>query len=1042
MRVKKYAVFFLMLAVMLFAGTFDAFSQVTTLGKEFWFGFMENNGIPPEAPDQGIVVITASEPSDGVLEYNGRSFPFSLATGQQFFHRIDDFDILHRTSGMIESKGVYIISSGNVSVYAFNERFRSADGTVILPITTLGKDYFITSHFEVMTTTVNYEANQNNESTLLVVGVENNTRVEITPSVWTLTGNAPLVPFFIDLNRGQSYQIKARGDLTGTRVRVVGENVEECKNLAVFGGNKWSSVGDCGQANDNLFQQAYPVNTWGTEFFHIPLAGRSSGELVKVLASEDNTSVFVDGVFRGNINSGKFLSFNFNANQLATIRTDKPSSVTVFAKSQACNDPNLPLFNDGDPFMITYSPNQQLLKTITFNALQLPSITSHYVNIIVKTASKDRTRLDGNNVGNQFLQIPGSSEYSYARIPIFQGAHTMTNPDGLIGYVYGFGYIESYGFAVGANLDNLNFETENQYDFEVIGEKVACYNKEGLWEINPENELFTYFVWDFGDGSDPVVGKKVPHTYTEPGEYEIKIIAAISENSCDEQQEVKFNVTVEKTEAEIRGLAKACPNVEEITYGLVTDMDFSKVDWRAEGGEIIDIDEENQQATVRWGAANPNAKIIALPYTSEGCPGEEIVYTVVINPLIDASVPEGLSEICFDPNRLDEYNVPLEYANRGYEWFIEGGEFVNGNEGSKIQVRWINQGITGKIWYREYSLLDDFCEGTSPKLEVVVNPLLEASVSSKENVLCFGQSNGKIELLVKGGKAPYKYEWSHAPTLNAPNALSLSAGNYSVKITDSFGCFVLVENVEITQPQLLELVSVDIEGTTCFGRPDGIANIIVQGGVMPYTIDFPSDNIVDGNIILEGLEGTSQSYLVTDANGCSIPVAFQVESPMPAIAEVRIQKASCPGQSNGELYVAETKGIGPFSYTWQYNNTQGSTLTGVPKGEYEVSIRDSRGCISEGKGQVVEEMPVFRMPTGFIPSDGLYAPVANCEVPFLLKIFNRWGGLVYSGDSGWDGKVNGEDAPIGSYTYVILLEVSVNGKLTTAEDKGVFALLR
>jgi len=110
--------------------------------------------------------------------------------------------------------------------------------------------------------------------------------------------------------------------------------------------------------------------------------------------------------------------------------------------------------------------------------------------------------------------------------------------------------------------------------------------------------------------------------------------------------------------------------------------------------------------------------------------------------------------------------------------------------------------------------------------------------------------------------------------------------------------------------------------------------------------------------------------------------------------------------------------------------------------EYEVRIRDSRGCISDGKGKVIEEMPVFRMPTGFIPSDGPYVPVANCEVPFLLKIFNRWGGLVYSGDLGWDGKVNGEDAPNGSYTYFVLLEVSVNGKLSAAEDKGVFTLLR
>lgn len=1042
MSIKNHKAFFFLLAALHLTIVFDAHSQITTLGKEFYFGFMENNGIPPEAPDRGVVVVTASEPSAGVLEYAGRSYPFSLATGQQFFHQINDFDILHRTSGVIESKGVYIISTGNVSVYAFNERFRSADGTVILPITTLGKDYYITSHFEVMTTVVNYNANVNNESTLLVVGVESNTKVEITPSVETLSGQAPLVPFLITLNRGQSYQIKARGDLTGTRVRVVGDNAEECKNLAVFGGNKWTSVGDCGLANDNLFQQAYPVNTWGTEFFHIPLAGRSSGELVKILASEDNTSVFIDGILRGVINVGKFISLDFEADQLANIRTDKPSSVTVFAKSQACNDSTLPLFNDGDPFMITYSPNQQLLKNITFNALQLPSITSHYVNIIVKTASKDQTRLDGSNVGNQFASIPGSSEYSYARISISQGAHTLSNPEGLIGYVYGFGFIESYGFAVGANLDNLNFEAINQYDFEVSGDKVACYNYESLWQINPENELFTYFIWDFGDGSDPVVGKEVPHTYTETGEYEIKIIAAISENSCDEQQEVKFTVTVIKTEGEIRGIAKACPLVEELTYGVVSEMDFSKVEWKVEGGEIIDVDEENLQVTVRWGVANPNAKIIALPFTTEGCPGEEIVFGVVINPLIDAEVPEGLSEICFDPERLDEYKIPQGFANRGYEWFIEGGEFADGNEGSKIQVKWVNPGITGKIWYREYSLFDDFCEGTSPVLEVVVNPLLEASLSQQSEVLCFGESNGQIQLTITGGKAPYRYEWSHSSTLNSPDALNLSAGNYSVKVTDSFGCFVLIENVEIDQPELLELVSFGTESTSCFGRPDGTANILVQGGVGPYTIDFQSVIIMGGEILLEGLEGRSHSYLITDTNGCSIPVTFTVNSPISAVADVRIQKASCPGQSNGELYVADTRGIGPFTYNWEFDNSPGSTLTGIPRGVYEVSIQDSRGCISEGKGEIFEELPVTRMPTGFIPSDGLFGPVANCEVPYHLKVFNRWGSMVYFGDSGWDGRVNGEDAPVGAYTYLILFEVSVNGKITTKESKGVFTLLR
>jgi hypothetical protein len=1041
MGVNKYLAIFFVFAIVQMALVVNAYSQVTTLGKEFLFGFMENNGIPPEAPDRGVVVITASEPATGFLEYAGRTYPFSLTTGQQFFHQINDFDILHRTSGVIESKGVYVNSTGKVSVYAFNERFRSADGTVILPITTLGKDYYITSHFEVMTTLVNYEPNANNESTLLVVGVEDNTRIEITPSVETLSSHLPLIPFIITLNRGQSYQIKARGDLTGTRVRVVGENVEECKNLAVFGGNKWTSVGDCGQANDNLFQQAYPVNTWGTEFFHIPLAGRSSGELVKVLASENNTSVFVNGENRGLINAGKFLSLNFSANELANIRTDKPSSVTVFAKSQGCNDPNQSLFNDGDPFMITYSPNQQLLKNITFNALQLPSITSHYVNIIVNTASKDQTRLDGNNVGNQFSPIPGSDTYSYARILIGQGAHSLSNPEGLIGYVYGFGYIESYGFAVGANLDNLNFETKSKYGFEVIGDKVACYNNEALWEIVPENEIFTYFVWDFGDGSDPVVGQQVPHTYTEEGEFEIKVIAAVSENSCDEQQEIKFNVNVLKTEGEIRGIAKACPLVEEITYGIVTEMDFGKIEWKVEGGEIIETNEEMQLVTVRWGAANPNAKVIAIPYTSEGCLGEEMRLTVVINPVIDAELPLGPTEICFDPQRVDEYEVESTNNARGYEWFIQGGEFVNGNTGSKVKVNWVNPGITGKIWYREFSLLDDFCEGTSPELTIVVNPLLEASVSEKTDVLCFGDSNGLLELIVKGGKAPYTYDWSHSATLNSPNALNLVAGSYSVKVTDAFGCFVLIEDLTIEQPDVLGVVSSVPTATSCFGRADGSVVINVQGGVTPYSIDFESASIVEGEIILSDLEGRTHTYNITDANGCSVPVSFVVDSPLPEDVDVRIQKTSCPGQSNGELYVFSSKGIPPFTYSWD-NGSQGATLEGLSKGIYSVNIRDSRGCISEGKGEIKEEMPKLRIPTGFIPQDGPFVPVSNCEIPFMLKIFNKWGSLIYSGNTGWDGKVNGEDAPIGAYTFMFLFEANVNGEVFTDEQKGVFTLIR
>ena len=52
-----------------------------------------------------------------------------------------------------------------------------------------------------------------------------------------------------------------------------------------------------------------------------------------------------------------------------------------------------------------------------------------------------------------------------------------------------------------------------------------------------------------------------------------------------------------------------------------------------------------------------------------------------------------------------------------------------------------------------------------------------------------GGSDGTIDVIVTGGTPPYSYDWFDAP--NAPtdsSAINLSAGNYTVEITDDNGC--------------------------------------------------------------------------------------------------------------------------------------------------------------------------------------------------------------------------------------------------------------
>ncbi|MDX5477559.1 MAG: IgGFc-binding protein, partial [Cyclobacteriaceae bacterium] len=264
----------------------NAQAQLTTIGREFYVGFMENYRIIPNRIDQATIIISAEEDASGVIQYVNNTISFSIRAGEQYVYEFpkDGLDIIHRTSRQVENKGVYIISNGNISVHAFNFRERSADGTVVLPLSSLGKDYWVTAHHENFAPGVNSGSNMNFESTLLIVAVEDDTSIEITLSAQSVEP-IPVPPgaiLTITLKKGESYQVKAVGDLTGTRVRVIGSEEGDCKNVAVFGGNKMTSIGQgCEDAStgDHLFQQIYPTFSWGKEYIHVPLAGRTSGEM-------------------------------------------------------------------------------------------------------------------------------------------------------------------------------------------------------------------------------------------------------------------------------------------------------------------------------------------------------------------------------------------------------------------------------------------------------------------------------------------------------------------------------------------------------------------------------------------------------------------------------------------------------------------------------------------------------------------------------------------------------------------------------------------
>ena len=99
---------------------------------------------------------------------------------------------------------------------------------------------------------------------------------------------------------------------------------------------------------------------------------------------------------------------------------------------------------------------------------------------------------------------------------------------------------------------------------------------------------------------------------------------------------------------------------------------------------------------------------------------------------------------------------------------------------------------------------------------------------------CYSDSSGSISVSVNGGLGTYVYNWSNGDSTSTVS--NLSANTYILSVIDSVGCIVSdTFNVDQPLPLTYNLTSSDI---TCFGFNDGIAEIQISGGTLPYFIDW------------------------------------------------------------------------------------------------------------------------------------------------------------------------------------------------------------
>ncbi|MGB4845919.1 MAG: PKD domain-containing protein [Ferruginibacter sp.] len=440
-------------------------------GREFWLGYGHNvlftQGSPVNSQEL-VLYLSAQQAATVTVTINSTGFSQTVNIPANSV----DFSVIIPKSGVndarimaegLSTKGIHILSDVPIVVYAHQYGLFSSGATMLMPVETYGFTYY----------SINYIQESNypdSHSWFYVVASEDNTRLQITPSDSTEGGWEPNLTYTVNLNKGEIYNVFGKKDgnytgkdMTGSKVVSIPGGDGNCHPVALFSGS--SRIIFCSTGGGEIMQQqVFPAQAWGTQYLtHHTLNNTNTNinatfnNFYRICVQDPTTIVKRNGVvMTGLINNLFYELMDSTGGDYYT--ADKPIMVAQFTPNKnQCWGANPNPY--GDPEMFYLSPVEQGQKNVLFYTSSNFGIDYIYCNITVPTSGITSLRVDGLPLpATQIKPHPNNPAYSvaFANLTNISMQHSIISDSAFTGIVYGLGFLESYGYNIGTNINNLN----------------------------------------------------------------------------------------------------------------------------------------------------------------------------------------------------------------------------------------------------------------------------------------------------------------------------------------------------------------------------------------------------------------------------------------------------------------------------------------------------------------------------------------------------------------------------------------------------------
>jgi len=682
--------------------------------------------------------------------------------------------------------------------------------------------------------------------------------------------------------------------------------------------------------------------------------------------------------------------------------------------------------------------------------ISVSAVISNYNGFEISTAGATNGSINITAVGG-FLSTGASYSYNWSTTNGLGLDNSSEDQSGLSAGTYTVVVTDSNNCT---ETKVYKLDEPDQLSFSSIisnfsGFEISCFDADdGSISITPTGGSGTYtYDWSTNNGSGLTQGQQ-NQTGLGPGTYSLTITDSngntISQNFViDEPTALSLSSTISDYN-----------NFEVSCFG------------GADGEIDITVGGGTGQYTYNWSASNNGAGIVNGQQDQTGLSAG--TYTVIIvdenNCEITRSFtlnsPDQIS-IISSKSDYNGFNVSCKESTDGtIDLNVSGGYLATGssysyswstNNGSGLSPTNKNQSGLSAGTYTVVATDDNGCSITQ-NIEIMEPNILSISeIISDYNgfqISEAGENDGSINISVSGGTSNYTYVWSTLDgsglSINNEDQNSLTAGIYSVIVTDTNGCQITKEYT-LTEPKEL-IIGVDHNANgnsiLCYGDTTAIIKIdVTQESVSPYDYTISgttylnqayNETVLDVNAptySFVNLPAGQYVLTVVDANGASrstpMKEIFGPLAPLTMtnnVSEFGNYNISCPGADDATINLIVSGGGGvsnqaTYFYTWSTSNGSGldpsaEDQSGLGPGTYTVVVKDINDC------SITETFTVT-------------------EAPALTYNLDSTKNITCNGDN--DGEINiTVTGGTGNYTYEWLTE-NGSGIQQGNQDQGGLA---